>query len=55
MMNETLFGILQTYLQTNSLPCPSFEAEPITFEYIWKKLKWVYNDRRFFELLHIDY
>lgn len=51
MMNKTFMDMLQP----DSLPWPSFEAEPITFEYIWKNLKWVYNDRRFFELLHIDY
>ena len=56
MMNKNLME--QFYLPPP--PCPTFEPEPINFEFIWKELIWpelkgVYNDRRFFELLHIDY
>lgn len=42
-------------LQLNNPPYPSFEFEPITFDYIWEKLKYVYDDRRIFDLLHIKY
>ncbi len=50
MNNKILFEIIPLYKHL-----PSFEDKPITFDYIWNRLKYVYNDRRIFNLLHIDY
>lgn len=50
MKNKMLFEMIPLYKHLQS-----FECEPISFDYIWNRLKDVYNDRRIFDLLHIDY